>query len=213
MLPSRSQRTTSLSADIDLAENLADFFQVELHLIKTSWPSLLDDFGSGKFDIAMSGVSITDARSRYGLYSAPYHIGGKTPITLCARTDLFRKVEDINQRQVTVIVNPGGTNERFVDQRLPGATKKLHNDNRTIFLEIINGNADLMVTDKIEVMLQSAIHPELCGTGADPFTYQEKAYLMAKDKELQQQVNAWLTQTSDTGILDATIARHLQVHQ
>jgi len=47
-----------------------------------------------------------------------------------------------------VIVNPGGTNERFA--RAPtskNAEIKVHNDNVTIFDEIAKGNADLMMTD------------------------------------------------------------------
>ena len=60
----------------------------------------------------------------------------------------------------------------------------LHPDNRTIFSALLAGEADLMVTDSIEVALQARRNPGLCGTMEGTLTYQEKAYFMPADSEL-----------------------------
>ena len=44
---------------------------------------------NGEFDIAMSGVSITDTRKKIAAFSDPYHIGGKTPIARCDQKERF----------------------------------------------------------------------------------------------------------------------------
>ena len=196
--------------DIDLALNLAESLNVELIFIKTSWPTLMNDLAAGLFDIAMSGVSIIPARQQHAYFSAPYHVGGKSPITLCSRVDEFRSIEEIDQPSVRAIVNPGGTNERFIDAKLRRAKKILHQDNRTIFNEIINGNADLMITDSIEVRLQINLHPELCESmPGETLTYQEKGYMMSKDAALRLAVNQWLEEVSSQKILERTFEQHL----
>ena len=104
-------------------------------------------------------------------------------VRACTNSALY---EAIDQPSVRAIVNPGGTNERFIDAKLRRAKKILHQDNRTIFNEIINGNADLMITDSIEVRLQANLHPELCGSmPGETLTYQEKGYMMPKDPVAQ----------------------------
>ena len=196
--------------DIDLALNLAESLNVELIFIKTSWPTLMNDLAAGLFDIAMSGVSIIPARQQYAYFSAPYHVGGKSPITLCSRVDEFSSIKEIDQPSVRAIVNPGGTNERFIDAKLRRTKKILHQDNRTIFNEIINGNADLMITDSIEVRLQINMHPELCESmPGETLTSQEKGYMMSKDAALRLAVNQWLEEASSQKILKRTFEQHL----
>ena len=196
--------------DIDLARNLAQSLDVKLILVKTSWPTLMNDLAAGLFDIAMSGVSITTARQQHAYFSAPYHVGGKSPITLCSRVHEFSSLEAIDQPDVRAIVNPGGTNERFIDAKLRRAKKTLHLDNRTIFDEIIKGNADLMITDRIEVKLQTKRHPALCGSMPDEaLTYQEKGYMMPKDRALRLKVNQWLEEVHSQNILGRAFEQHL----
>ena len=92
------------------------------------------------------------------------------------------------------------------------ATKVLHLDNREIFELIADGSADLMITDKIEVALQSRRHSKLCGLRNEKtFTYQEKGYLIPKEAELLKKVNSWLRKSKANGRLDRTFTRHLKV--
>lgn len=195
--------------DIDLAKDLAESLGVRLELVATSWPSLMQDLKKGQYDIAMSGVSRTLERARHGYFSAPYHVGGKTAISLCSTS--FDSLEEIDQPGIRLIVNPGGTNERFLDNNIKRATRVLHEDNRTIFDEIIAGRADAMITDEIEVILQSNRHPELCPALPDQrLTYQEKGYLMPQDEPLRQYVNLWLRQRQFDGTFEAVFNRHLR---
>ena len=59
----------------------------------------------------------------------------------------------------------------------------MHPDNVTIFQQIVDGKADLMMTDAIEARLQSRLHPELCAVHPQqPFDFAEKAYLLPRDE-------------------------------
>ena len=205
----RDDGATAFSGiDIDLGHDLAAALGVQAEFVLTSWPGLLADLAAGRFDIAMSGVSRTLPRQRLGFLSQPYYADGKTPIARCAERRRFGSLAGIDRAGVRVVVNPGGTNERFVDERIRAATKVLHPDNRTIFAEILEGRADVMFTDRIEVALQSARNPALCSTMKGNLTYQEKAYLMPQDPHWLAFVDTWLALRLAEGGVDAAFLAH-----
>jgi cyclohexadienyl dehydratase len=189
--------------DIDMAGDLAQRLGVRLTLVKTTWATLLDDLGR-TCDLAMGGISVTTDRAKRAFYSDSYLVDGKTPITRCENAGRFQTLEQIDQPGVRVVVNPGGTNEQFVNTRLRNATVVRHPDNNTIFDEIIAGRADLMITDATETRWQSRQHPELCAVHPDqPFTFAEKAYLLPRgDVVLQEWVNQWLHLARNDGTYD-----------
>ncbi|WP_284070949.1 transporter substrate-binding domain-containing protein [Pseudomonas aeruginosa] len=155
-----------------------------------------------RFDIAMSGISINLERQRQAYFSIPYLRDGKTPITLCSEEARFQTLEQIDQPGVTAIVNPGGTNEKFARVNLKKARILVHPDNVTIFQQIVDGKADLMMTDAIEARLQSRLHPELCAVHPQqPFDFAEKAYLLPRDEAFKRYVDQWLHIAEQSGLL------------
>lgn len=186
--------------DIDMAQSLARALGVRLELVRTSWPSLGPDLAADKFDLAMGGISVSLERQKTALYSIPYLTDGKTPIARCADHEKYRSLADIDRPGVRVIVNPGGTNERFARAHLKAAAIEVYPDNVTIFDQIAEGKADVMITDRSEVLLQHKLHPSLCATSADqPFNTFEKAYLLPRDLVLKAFVDQWLHQALITG--------------
>ncbi len=186
-------------ADIDASVQLAKALGAQPHFVRTTWPTLMDDYRSGRFDLAMSGISITPERAAEAAFSASYHRGGKTPIVRCGREASLDTIEEIDRPDTRVVVNPGGTNERFVREHLGHARVIVHPDNRTIFDEIRLGRADVMITDDVEVELQVRRKPGLCRATASTFTQSDKAILMLRDSELVEAVDAWLANEQRTG--------------
>jgi cyclohexadienyl dehydratase len=179
--------------DIELMQSLARSLGVKLQFVKTSWPTLLGDF-TQRCDIAAGGVSTTLERQKHAAFSEPYMVDGKTPITRCDAVSRYQTLGDIDRPSVRVIVNPGGTNEKFARQYLPHATLTVFPDNVTIFRQIAEGKADVMVTDASETLLQHKLNPALCPVNPDkPLQYGEKAFLLPRgDVVFQQYVDQWL---------------------
>jgi cyclohexadienyl dehydratase len=197
--------------DIELAESLGKVLGVKVEFVKTSWPTLMQDFVAGKFDLAMGGISVTLERQKKAFFSAPYMREGKTPIARCEHKDKFATIESIDRPGVKVIVNPGGTNERFARSHLKTADIRVHDDNTTIFDEIVSGNADLMITDSSETRYQQKLKPALCAIHPDqPFDFAEKAYLLPRDPALKAFVDQWLHISRETGAYQAVFDKWLK---
>jgi len=197
--------------DIDLTEALAKSLKVKTEYVKTSWSKLMDDFTS-RCDIGVGGVSTSLERQKRAFFSAPYMVDGKSPIARCADAKRYTSVAAIDQAGVKVIVNPGGTNEKFARQFLPLANLTVYPDNVTIFKQIAAGQADVMVTDTSETLLQQKLNPGLCSVHLDqPFQYGEKAYLLPRgDVVFQQYVDQWLHLSQADGEFQTVIDKWLK---
>jgi cyclohexadienyl dehydratase len=195
--------------DIDMAQALGAALGVRVEFAATSWSNLTKDFDAGAFDIAMGGVSISLERAKKGLFSAPYLREGKTPIARCADRDKYQTLADIDRPDVTVIVNPGGGNERFDRANLHAARIVDYPDNVTIFDALAKGDADLMITDASETRFQQKLHRGvLCAIHPDkPFDFAEKAYWMARDEALKAFVDQWLHLSMENGSFATTYAK------
>ena len=193
--------------DIDLVRDFARASDVELQLVPTSWPTLMADLGR-KCELAVGGISITADRAAKALFSAPYLRDGKAAVVRCADAAKYRSLPDIDRGGVRVVVNPGGTNEQFDRAHLRHATIVEYADNNRIFDQVIDGKADVMITDGSEIRWQVTQHPQLCGVSTDqPFTAAQKAYLMpAGATALQQRINKWLSAIQRNGSY-ATVSR------
>jgi len=199
-------------ADTELAQMLAAHLGVEAVFVRTSWPTLLGDLAADRYDLAISGISVTPERRRAGFFSRRYHEGGKVPIARCTESGRFDTLAEIDSPGVRVIVNPGGTNERYAREHLRAAALRVHADNRSVFDEIVAGRADVMITDDIEVELQTRRHPELCRTMPGTLMRSVKAVLMPRDRALRAAVDRWmqrqLAAAVPRSLLDAAMSSH-----
>ncbi len=201
---------TYTGLDVEMARNLADSMDVKLEVVPTTWATLLPDLTDGKYDVGMGGISITLARQRVGFFSQATMRAGKAAIARCADRDHFKSLQEIDRPGVKVIVNPGGTNEKFDRANLHQATIIAFPDNTRIFDELAAGQADIMITDAVETKLQQRLHPDLCAIHPDqPFDFGELGYLLPRDIVLKQFVDQWLHIAVETGLWTRLLQTYL----
>ena len=198
--------------DIDFAKDLAAKLGVKLVFVQTKWADLMKDFAANKFDIAMGGISVTLPRQAQGFFSTPYLREGKAAIAPCSEAKRFPDLAAIDKPGVKVIVNPGGTNEKFDHDHLKAAEIVLNKDNLSIFDQLAAGKADLMITDASETRYQQKLHTgTLCAIHPDkPFDFAEKAYWLPRDEPLRQYVNQWLHIDQNDGTFAKIYGKWLQ---
>lgn len=95
-----------------------------------------------------------------------------------------------------VVVNPGGTNQSFVDEHIKQAQIIRVQNNVDNLQALRQKTADMMVTDLIEGDCYQSKEPGVfCVANETPFagTASNKVYMMSKDNPaLLEKVNQWL---------------------
>lgn len=179
--------------DIEMAKTLAKSLDLEVAFIETSWPTLMEDLRNGKFDIGMSGITITPERQTKAFFSIPVLSSGKAAITRDENSLNYNSIEKINKQNVRVIFNPGGTNEAFARANFPKARLILNDNNLDIFQKLVDGEADVMVTDAVETLMREQIHKELKAVNPNqPFNSFDFGYLIEKDAVFKTVIDNWL---------------------
>lgn len=158
-LTPQSFNTTYIGADIDAAQALSNALNLPypVKFVPTIWANLTKDISARKFDIAMGGITITLDRAKTVFFSTATQRAGKVACIRCSDASKFTSLDSLDQEGVTVVVNPGGTNEKFDRANLLKATIKVVVDNNAVFQAVLDGDGDAMITDFIEVELQMKV--------------------------------------------------------
>lgn len=190
---------------IEMAGKIAERLGGGIQFVPTSWPTLLADVMAEPqtFDLAIGGITITEARREMMLMSDGYLANGKTILCRAEEADRYKSLADIDKPEVRVMVNPGGLNEKFAQQNLTHATIIVHQKNEEIPSLIAEGEADVMITEITEAPYYVQTDTRLAAPLLnEPFTNGEIGVLMRKGQEdLLQLVNNVIHQMKTDGSL------------
>lgn len=190
--------------DAELAADLASALGVKLQFVRTSWPTLMADTLAEKFDIALCGITITDARKQQALMSDGYLKNGKTILCRKEDADKYTSLEAINRPEIRVMENPGGLNEKFARANLPDAKLIIHPVNEEIPGLVAEGKADVMITEIMEAAFYTSRDARLAAPLLDkPFTHGQLGFLLPPGREaLLDFVNRFIRKERASGRLD-----------
>lgn len=190
---------------IEIAQEIAKQLGVKVEFVKTSWPTLTADVLAEpqKFDFAIGGITITDARCETMLMSDGYLANGKTILCRASESERYQSLADIDKPEVRVMVNPGGLNEKFAHENLTHATIIVHQKNEEIPTLIAEGVADVMITEITEAPYYVRTDTRLAAPLLnEPFTHGEIGVLMQKGQEdLLDFVNGVIRRMKSNGSL------------
>ena len=200
--------------DAELSKLIAESLGVKIEYVPTTWPTLTADTLAGKFDIALCGISRNYNRAKTMAMSDAYGEGifGKT--ILCRKTDAkkFKTLSDLNRPEVRIMINPGGTNEKFARANLTKAQLIVHNENADIPRQIAEGKADIMITETVEaaqyIRKDSRLAAPLINA---PFTRHSCGILMEKgDQEWLNYINFVLAELRMDGTMAQLETKYLK---
>lgn len=201
----REEDGTYWGFGIEVAQEIARHLNVEIEFVKTSWPTLTADVQAEPqlFDMAIGGITITDARCETMLMSEGYLANGKTILCRATETNRFQSLADIDKPEVRVMVNPGGLNEKFANENLTHATIIVHQKNEEIPSLVAEGEADVMITEITEAPYYVKTDTRLAAPLMnEPFTHGKIGVLMRKGQEdLMDVVNTTIRKMKSDGTL------------
>lgn len=150
--------------DIELGNEIGKELGVETEWVNINWDGIFAALQTGKFDLVMSDVVITDKRKQEMAFSRPYFLSGQT---VARRKGDARISEAKDLAGKLVSVQQETTGQYAVEKmNLPGTRIRKFETMQDALLEVRNGRADAAVGDMpaLKEMIRKG-YPELELTG------------------------------------------------
>ena len=164
--------------------------------VNTAWDGIIPALMTGKFDIIMGGMVITQERNLRVNFAEPYIVVGQTILLNKKLKNQVLSYKDLNKPKFIVTSRIGTTGEQAVKSYMPKATYKGFKSEAEAGLEVINGKADALVYD---LPFCGFLYARM-GKGktiflSDPFTYEPLAWAINKgDPDFLNYLNNFLSQ-------------------
>ena len=184
--------------DIALAQQFATDHEMALEFVIFKWPSLLADLKAGKFDVAMSGVTVRLDRSLAARFTVPTTKSGA--VVIVPSVAFEETFETLDREGIRIGVNEGGHLERVTREQFRSASIVTSSENQAVPDMLLAGTIDALVTDTMEAPFWLQRLPG--AKALAPFTQDRKAWLVHQDKsELADQLDEWLQEQESNGNL------------
>ena len=190
--------------DVDMAKLMAKEMGVELELVPTAWDGIIGSLLTDKFDIIMSGMTVTQQRNLKVNFADPYIIVGQTILINKSLEGKVKSYKDLNDKKYTVTSKLGTTGEQAVKRHIGRANYKSFETEPEAALEVINGKADAFVYD----LPYCVVFYAQKGAGKlvfldEPFTFEPLGWALKQgDPDFLNWANNFLSQVKGDGRYD-----------
>jgi polar amino acid transport system substrate-binding protein len=191
--------------EIDVAKKLARDLGVKPEFHPTPFRELVPDLVAGKFDVIVSGLSITAERALKVEFSNPYNetevkllAGAKSPAAGATTLDAF------NKDSIKVGVLEGSTAEDMAGVILTNAQIIDYTDSAAAFNDLVEGKLDAAVADSPRPEIVAQLFPDKVKCLCDqPLSTYPAAFAVPRgDLEFVNYLNAWIASRTSNKWLD-----------
>jgi len=190
--------------DMDFGKRLAKSMGVKFVPVNTAWDGIIASLTTGKFDIIMGGMTITQERNLKINFANPYIVVGQAILLNNKHADTVKSYKDLNDPKFILTSRMGTTGEQAIKRMIPKATYKGFESEAEAGLEVINGKADALVYDLPFIgFLYSSQGQSKTVFLKEPFTYEPLAWAINKgDPDFLNYLNNFLRQCKGDGFYD-----------
>ncbi|HOT85042.1 MAG TPA: basic amino acid ABC transporter substrate-binding protein [Methanofastidiosum sp.] len=185
--------------DIALGEAIAKELGLKVDYIDTDFAGIILSLNSGKFDIAMSAMTITEERKKSINFSDPYFDTGLS-LAVPANSPV-QKLDDLNGKIVGVQL--GTTGDLYASSLKNVKEVKRYPHAPDAFLDMKNGKVDAVINDDVVSKPIVAKDPNSFKIISGLLTIEQYGIAVPKDNEaLLQKINAALKKIKENGTYD-----------
>ena len=138
--------------EIDLARAIAEKMGLKAEFQPTKWDGLLGALDTGRIDVIINQVTISDARQHKYDFSQPYTVSGIQAVVRKKDADAFPSPEKLAGKKVGVVQ---GTNyEEWLRKNVPAADIRTYDDDPTRNQDLVVGRLDAILVDRLAALYQ-----------------------------------------------------------
>ena len=188
--------------EVDVAKKVAKDMGVKAKFVPTEWSGIIPSLLTGKFDVIIGGMTVTQSRNLQINFTNPYIVVGQAVLLNIKHKGKVKSYKDLNDPKYTIVSRLGTTGEQAAMKMLPRAKYKSFEAEAEAAMEVIAGNADALIYDLPFIEKVQAQH----GAGktialSTPFTYEPLAMAIRKgDPDFMNYLNNFLFQYKGDGL-------------
>jgi len=134
--------------EIDVATKLAEDMGVEVEFVPTAWDGIIPALIAGRFDVIISGMSVTPQRNLTVNFTDPYAYSGLRIAVAREHEGTIESLEDMNRPDFTFALRRGATPVPFTQETFPEARIIQFDEDGASLQEVLNGNADATIASE-----------------------------------------------------------------
>ncbi len=194
---------------VDLANALGEFIGRPVTIENTNWDGLIPSLQTGKVDVVISSMTITDERKEVVDFSTPY---SRSYLALLVNKESgINTVEDLDQEGKVIDVKKGTIGAVYAKKRLEKATVNALSSENAAVTEVLQGKADAFIYDQLTIYRQNQINKDVTDIVQIPAQDSEDWGMVVKqgNTELLSQINDFIKDYKDKGGFDEITNKYM----
>ena len=144
--------------DVDVAKGVAEILGADLEFVCQKWDGMIPALLANKFDLVVASMSITNSRLEKMDFSAPYRISvgrlvGKKDAGMNLFDDAGAPIAG-NFDGLKVGMGRATTYASWFEAKLPGANVVYYDSSEAMYLDLVNGRTDMIMTNPMKAFLK-----------------------------------------------------------
>lgn len=191
--------------DAEISAYIAEKLGLEVKCEDMAFDSIIAAVNSGKADIGIAGMTVTEDRLENVDFSTPYIDAGQVVIV---RFDSpIRTADDLAGK--TIAVQSGTTGDTYATEEIENATVDRYSKGAEAVQAVLQNKADAVIIDNAPAQAYVAKDDDLV-TLDEPLTVEEYAIAVKKgNTALLEQINAIIAEMQENGKMDEITAKYL----
>lgn len=195
---------------VDFAKALGEELGREIVIENMAWAGLIPSLETGKIDLIISSMTITEDRKKQVDFSDPYAMANLA--LLISKDSPVESYADLDQPGRVIAVKKGSTGHIYADKTLKNATVLVFDKESVCVLEVVQGKADAFTYDQLTIYKNWQQYPDKTRVNLVPYQDAPEFWGVAMRKgetELKDQVNAFIQKFRSEGGFDALAEQYL----
>ena len=193
--------------DMSLAQYIADYLGLKLEVIPMDFDGTLMEVQNKNVDLGIAGYSPDPSRAEIMEFSDIYYEGGQSFVTTKANADLFKSLEDTNNKKYSVAAQVGSIQMDLAAKYSPNADIVALSKVTDIIAELITGKVSGAYIETVVASAYQKNYPSLELVLDVPYDTEGSAIGVAKGNfALLEGVNRAIAQALADGSMNAFVA-------
>ncbi|MDX2479491.1 MAG: transporter substrate-binding domain-containing protein [Desulfuromusa sp.] len=207
-----NQKGEIIGFDVDMAKGIAKSMGVKLELVNTAWDGIIPGLLTKKYDMIMSGMTVTQERNLKVNFAKPYIVIGQTILIKNEIADDVKSYRDLNNNKYKVGSKLGTTGEKATKRLIPHCSYISFDTEAEGITDLVNGKIDAFVYDLpyMEIAYKQKSEGKLTYLNK-PFTYEPLGWAIRRgNHDFLNFLNNYMTQVMSDGTYEKIYSKWIQ---